>query len=83
MTRITVELPEDVFSSPRRSPEEFARELRVAAAVHWYEQGEVSHEKAAVIAGMSRTQFMDELARQKLPAFAVDIEGIKRELARD
>jgi hypothetical protein len=37
MPRVTLELPEEVFSALRRSPEEFARDLRLAAAVHWYE----------------------------------------------
>ena len=37
MPRVTLELPEEVFSALRRSPEEFARDLRPAAAIHWYE----------------------------------------------
>jgi hypothetical protein len=44
MQKVTLELPEDVFSALRRSLEEFARELRLAAAIHWYERGEVSQE---------------------------------------
>ena len=36
MTKITLDLPPDVFSALRRSPEEFGRELRLAAAAHWY-----------------------------------------------
>lgn len=52
MTSVTLQFPEGVFSALRRSPDEFARELRLAAAVHWYERGEVSQEKAAEIAGL-------------------------------
>ena len=51
MTTVTLQFPEGVFSELRRSPEEFARELRVAAAIHWYQRGEISHEKAADVAG--------------------------------
>jgi hypothetical protein len=33
---ITLELDDDVLSALSTSPEEFARELRLAAAIHWY-----------------------------------------------
>jgi predicted HTH domain antitoxin len=82
MHKVTFELPEDVFSALRRSPEEFARELRLAAAVHWYERGEVSQEKAARIAGLDRTDFLLALAREKANAFVVDFADLKRELDR-
>jgi hypothetical protein len=39
MTTVTLQFSDDVFAALRRSPEEFARELRVAAAIHWYERG--------------------------------------------
>jgi predicted HTH domain antitoxin len=82
MTKVTLELPEEVFSALKRSPEEFARDLRLAAAIHWYERGEVSQEKAARIAGMDRTDFLAELAREKANAFVVDFDDLKRELER-
>jgi len=81
MTTVTLQFPDDVFSALRRSPEEFARELRVAAAIHWYERGELSQEKAAHVAGLSRAQFLMELARTKSDAFVVDFEDLKRELS--
>ena len=82
MAKVTFELPEEVFSALRRSPEEFARELRLAAAIHWYERGEVSQEKAARIAGMDRTDFLAALAREKANAFVVDFDDLKQELGR-
>jgi len=82
MQKVILELPDDVFSALRRSPEEFARELRLAAAIHWYERGEVSQEKAARIAGMDRTDFLIALANEKANAFVVDFEDLKRELER-
>jgi predicted HTH domain antitoxin len=69
-------LPDDAFSALRRSPEEFARELRLAAAVHWYERGEVSQEKAARIVGLDRTEFLPALAREKANAFVVDFADL-------
>ena len=82
MPRVTLELPEEVFSALRRSPEEFARDLRLAAAIHWYERGEVSQEKAARIAGMDRSDFLAAWARETANAFVVDLDDLMRELER-
>ncbi len=79
MTTITLELPESVFSALRRSPAEFAGELRLAAAIHWYTQGEISQEKAAEIAGLHRVEFLETLARKKIDVFHVDMDEVKRE----
>ena len=51
MAKVTIELPEDVFSALRRSPKEFVQEMRIAAALLWYSQGEISQSKGAEIAG--------------------------------
>lgn len=40
--------------------------LRIAAAVQWYAERVVSQGKAAEIAGVSRAQFIDELARREV-----------------
>jgi len=80
MTAITLQMPDDVFSALRRSPEEFGRELRLAAAVHWYSRGEISQEKAAEIAGLNRKEFLLALAREKVDVFLVDFDDLKREL---
>jgi predicted HTH domain antitoxin len=82
MATITFELPEEVFSALRRSPDEFVRELRLAAAIYWYSRGEISQEKAAGVAGLDRTDFLLTLARAQAGAFVVDIEDLKRELDR-
>ena len=82
MATVNLELPEEIFSALRRSPEEFVREMRLAAAIHWYSRGEMSQEKAAQIAGLDRTDFLLALAREQVDAFVVDIEDLKRELDR-
>jgi predicted HTH domain antitoxin len=83
MQTITLEFPEDVFSALRRSPEEFAREMRLAAAIHWYDRGDISQEKAAQIAGMDRTDFLAALAQNRVNVFSVDLQELKQELDRD
>jgi predicted HTH domain antitoxin len=82
MTTLTLDLPAEVFSALRRSPEEFGRELRLAAAIYWYQRGQVSQEKAAQVAGLDRTDFLMALAREGVDAFTVDFHGLERELER-
>ena len=48
----------------------------------WYQQGQVSQEKAAQIAGLDRTDFLMALARERVEAFQVDFDDLERELAR-
>lgn len=82
MARITLDLPDEVFAALRRSPDEFSRELRLAAAMHWYQLGRISQEKAASVAGLDRTDFLLALARERLDVFKVDLDELKRELER-
>ncbi|PSM47188.1 hypothetical protein C7Y66_21155 [Chroococcidiopsis sp. CCALA 051] len=82
MPKVTLDLPEEVFSALRRSPEEFVRELRLAAAIYWYQKSEISQEKAATIAGLNRRDFLMALSREQVDVFAVDFDDLQRELER-
>jgi predicted HTH domain antitoxin len=79
--QVTIDLPEDVFSLLRKSPAEFVAELRLAAAVKWYEMGEVSQSKAAELAGVSRQAFLEALRRFKTSPFQTTPEELAREAA--
>jgi predicted HTH domain antitoxin len=81
MVTVPVQLPEEAFSALRRSPTEMARDLRLAAAVHWYSRGLLSQECAAKISGLDRTDFIPALAREGVDAFSVDMDSLRRELA--
>ena len=65
MTTITFDFDPASFGALRLAPQEFAREMRIAAAVQWYAQGIVSQGKAAELAGLTRAEFLDELRRRK------------------
>ena len=80
MTRITIDVPDDAFSALRRSPQEFAREMRQAAAIHWYHQGLISQGKAAEIAGLDRTDFLFALAHAQVDAFQLTAEELEKEV---
>ncbi len=83
MTTIAFEFDPGVFGALRLAPNEFAREMRIAAAVQWYAQGRLSQGRAAEIAGLSRAEFLEELFRRKVPACQVTIEDLIEELKDD
>jgi len=80
MVHLTIEMPEEALSALRETPERFTTELRFAAAVQWYHQGRISGSKAAQIAGMTRLEFLDELARRKLDVVKVDLDRLREEI---
>lgn len=80
MVKLTIQMPEEALSALRETPERFAAELRFAAAVQWYHQGRISGSMAAKIAGMTRLQFLDELARRKLDVVKVDLDQLQEEI---
>jgi predicted HTH domain antitoxin len=80
MTIVQVPFPDDVFASLRKSPVEVEREVRLAAVIDWYRRGLLSQGRAAQLAGLSRADFLSELATRKIDVFQVDVEELKREV---
>ncbi|NJL91377.1 MAG: UPF0175 family protein [Coleofasciculaceae cyanobacterium SM2_1_6] len=81
MKNLSIQLPETVFSALRRSPDEFVQEMRIAAAVKWYELGEISQNKAAEIAGISRSEFINVLSRYKVDFMQYTAQELAEEMA--
>ena len=77
---IQYELNSEAFSALRLSPQEFVREMRIAASVQWYHQGLVSQEKAAQLAGLSRIEFLDELKHREIPACQFTLDDLREEI---
>ncbi|WP_442950057.1 UPF0175 family protein [Nostoc sp.] len=42
------------------------QEMRITAAVKWYEIGDISQAKAAEIAGLTRAEFINALSRYQV-----------------
>lgn len=80
MTQLTLDMPESAFASLHQAPKEFAQEMRIAAAVKWYELGRFSQGRAAEIAGLTRAGFIDALSRYKVSPFQYTEEDLAGEL---
>lgn len=79
---MTIEIPEGVLSALRKEPAAFAKELRLVAAVKWYELRQVSQARAAEIAGLSRAEFLAALGRYGVSPFQYDADEVIEEAER-
>ncbi|MGQ9921784.1 MAG: UPF0175 family protein [Desulfobacca sp.] len=79
--QLIIDLPRNVFSILRTSPGEFVKELRLAAAVKWYELGRISQAKAAELAGLSRQEFFETLREFQVSPFQTTPEELAQEIA--
>jgi predicted HTH domain antitoxin len=80
--RVTLEIPDEALDSLREDPASFASELRLAAAVKWYEMGRLSQGRAAEVAGLSRAEFLQALGNFGVTPFQYGAEEILREAER-
>ena len=78
MPQITVTVSKDLLGNS--TTEDFANQMKLAAAIYWYTRSELSMGKAAELAGMGRPEFLALLAQEKIDVFQVDFNDLSQEL---
>ena len=78
---LTIQYSDDLLLSLKKSPHEFEAEARLLLAVKLYEMDRVSSGVAAQLAGMSRVEFMLELARFGLSPMGQEPSELAEDLA--
>ncbi len=76
--KVELDIPDSALSALRQAPAEFASCLRLMAAAKLYEIGNLSQERAAELAGLSRQDFVLELSRLGVSPF----QGVEDDLAQ-
>lgn len=74
MTELALQIDNEVLAALRSSPDDFIKNLKPPAAIHWYGRGKISQKKAANFAGLDQTDFLLELARLREGAFVINYE---------
>ena len=77
---VAIDLPRSLLSALKQDPDGFVQEMRLAAAIKWYEMQRVSQAKAAEIAGLSRAEFITALNQFGVTPFQVDAAEIIQEV---
>ena len=80
MKTITLEIPDNATALDWCSEDEFPAQLRLAAAIFWYDRGLISQGKGAAIAGLSRADFIQALSQ--VNPLQVTPEDLNAELER-
>ena len=78
--QVSIDLPRGVLSALKQDPDGFVREMRLVAAVKWYELERVSQARAAEIAGLSRAEFLTALARFGVSPFQYQADEVIQEV---
>jgi predicted HTH domain antitoxin len=79
---IPIPVTDEMLAALGHDPATYAAELRLAAAAKLYELGRISQETAAVIAGLSRRDFVLALGSLGVSPFQDTPESLADELER-
>jgi predicted HTH domain antitoxin len=74
--RVEIDLPEEPLFSLKETPEHFALELKMLAAVKLFELGRLSSGRAAQLAGIPRVIFLTRLADYRFAPFDLTREEV-------
>ena len=72
MSRLTIDIPDDCSGLLGGTPTEASRRVRLAAALHLFERGEVTQRQGADLAGLDRPDFLRACADAGVNVFQSD-----------
>jgi predicted HTH domain antitoxin len=77
---VSFEVSQDLLASLKVDPAELGRNIRLLAAIDYFQEKKLSLGKAAQLAGMNRLAFMDVLAEKGIVIFDYDESMLASEL---
>lgn len=77
--QILIDIPDQVTQATDADAALFARELPLLAAIKLYELGRLSSSAAAELSGMTRVEFLHQLARYQVFPLEAELEDLENE----
>lgn len=78
--KIEVKFPEDILLTLRKSKQEMSKEIRKIVALQLFKERRISSGKAADLAGMCLSDFMDLTREHKIPWVEYTEEELRNEV---
>lgn len=79
MEKIVLEIPDEVLISLKETPSEFLKDIRMLAAVKFYQMGKLSSGRAAQLADIPRISFLQSLAQYGVAIFELSPEELSQD----
>jgi predicted HTH domain antitoxin len=79
MKTVSVEIPEQIVLSLKIPEPELQEQLKVELAVRLYQKRILGFGKARELAGLTKWQFLEKLAKEQIP-LNYDVEELERDL---
>ncbi len=77
---LAVRIPGEIQQMLNRTPEELGRDVRLYAALMFFQLGKLSSGAAAEMAGVPRVLFLDLCAEYQIPVSPITRAELRREL---
>ena len=68
---VEIDLPEEPLFSLKETPEHFAKEIKMLAAVKLFDLGRLSSGRAAQLAGVTRVEFLMAIGDYRVSPFSL------------
>jgi predicted HTH domain antitoxin len=81
MSRISIDIADDLLLALREQPQDVFQEMRVSAALHYFQARRLSLGQAARLTGIPHLAFLDVLMAHGIPAFDLSVEDADAEMA--
>ncbi|MEF8866360.1 MAG: UPF0175 family protein [Salinibacter sp.] len=78
--KVELELPRDLLGALHVTEKELGPKLKLLIALELFREEKLSSGKAAEVAGLTKSEFIDELDRHGIPYFTETAEELARQL---
>lgn len=81
-TTISINFPSDIYLALNKNESELQDDIKISLALRLYQQQKLTLGKAAQLAGITRLEFENLLAENKIPISNLDFQDIENDIEK-